>query len=359
MDKVKVLVVDDSAFMRKLIKDMLSDDHRIDVIGTARDGRDALSKIKMLHPDVVTLDVEMPIMNGIEALKRIMKETPLPVIMVSSTTTEGAKNTLLAMAYGAFDFIPKPGGQISPDIYKIKDELIHKVLEAKQANMDQLSGLSQKESPVRLKPAKKREKTGEIPQEKKSIVLIGTSTGGPRALEKLLTSLPRDLKAPVLIVQHMPANFTKLLAERLDTLSSIRVKEAEQGEILQNGVAYIAPGGKHLLLKQIGNTIKTELSTSPPEKGHRPSVDLLFTSASRIKGYKKIAVVLTGMGSDGTEGLISLKRSNNLYAIAESEKTSIIYGMPKSAVKTGYVDIVLDIDQIADQIIKKVNEDDN
>lgn len=360
MNPIKVLVVDDSAFMRALIKDLLSNNKRIKVIGTARNGLDALDKIKKLNPDVVTLDVEMPVMDGIDALKKIMSESPLPVIMVSSTTTEGAKNTILAMQYGAFDFIAKPSGSISLDLYKVKDELINRILETKRVNLKQLV----QADPIGPKPLPTIDddrKQWSIPKTNsyhrgKKLVLIGTSTGGPRALEKVLTRLPGNLQAPILVVQHMPKGFTKSLAERLDAISEIHVKEAENGEILQNGVAYIAPGGLHLVVRKVGKTLVTELSTEPPLKGHRPSVDKLFSSASQLRDYQKVAVIMTGMGSDGTEGLKQLKQSKNIYAIAESEKTAIIFGMPKSAINSGYIDCVTDLEKIADQITKIINE---
>lgn len=359
MNPIKVLIVDDSAFMRSLIKDMLSNDERIQVVGIARNGLDALDKVKKLSPDVVTLDVEMPVMNGIEALKKIMEEFPLPIIMLSSTTTEGAQNTLMAMQYGAYDFIPKPSGSISLDLYKIKDELIRKILEAKSVNIHQLSKFNSNLQLHRMNLTEKKQKSLSqfygFDREKK-LVLIGTSTGGPRALEKVLTNLPKNLRAPVLVVQHMPIGFTKSLAERLDAISDIHVKEAENGEILQNGVVYIAPGGKHLVLRRVGKTIVSELNTEPPVRGHRPSVDMLFSSASNLTDYQKVAVIMTGMGSDGTEGLKQLKKSKDIFAIAESEKTAIIFGMPNSAIKSGCIDMIADLDQIPNQIIKLINE---
>lgn len=358
MNPIKVLVVDDSAFMRALIKDLLSDDERIQVIGVARNGLDAIEKVKVLKPDVVTMDVEMPIMDGIDALKRIMKETPLPVIMLSSTTIEGAKSTMLAMEYGAFDFIAKPSGSISLDIYKVKDELISRILEAKSVNITQLTLMTQsyiqKKDPL-ANIFKESQGVNQY-ETNKTLVLIGTSTGGPRALEQVLTRLPKNLAAPILVVQHMPKGFTKSLAERLNTVCAINVKEASNGEILQNGCAYIAPGGKHLELRRVGKTIVTELSTEPPVRGHRPSVDTLFISASKLRGYKKVVAIMTGMGSDGTEGLKRLKQSKDIFAIAESDKTAIIFGMPNSAIKAGCIDAVLELDQIASQITKKVNE---
>ena len=316
MKPIKVLVVDDSAFMRQLITDLLSNDNRIKVVGTARNGQEAIEKIKALSPDCVTLDIEMPIMDGIETLKEIMTHHPLPVIMLSSTTKEDAYNTIRAMEIGAFDFVSKPSGSISLDLYKVIDELIQKIIETKHVN---LTRLKVAEPFKKLIEKPKRPITSQLHRNTRKIVLIGTSTGGPRALEKVLTQIPKDLDAPILIVQHMPGGFTKSLAQRLNHACAIHVKEAENGEILSNGVAYIAPGGKHLLVRQVGKTLACELSDLPEETRHRPSVNILFQSASKLKNIKKVAVILTGMGSDGSEGLKDLKQSKDVYAIAESE----------------------------------------
>lgn len=364
MEKTKVLIVDDSAFMRKLINDFLSDQTQIEVIGTARNGEDALRKIKELKPDVVTMDVEMPVLNGLEALKIIMKESPVPVIMLSSTTKEGAENTLLAIQNGAVDFIAKPSGAISLDLYKVKDELIEKVLSARKANISRLvdSKVNQIISVPKLSNYSKIELGNQSainPRQKwekssKKIICIGTSTGGPRALQHVLTKLPKEIDAPLFIVQHMPPGFTKSLASRLDSLSNIKVKEAEDGELAQKGVAYIAPGGYHLKVKQVGTSLAIQLDQSPVRSGHRPSVDVLFESISDLRGYAKIAVIMTGMGADGSQGLGHLKSRGLVKAIAESEHTSIVYGMPKAAIATTLVDEVIEVENIAETIMKYV-----
>ncbi|MBA2873973.1 protein-glutamate methylesterase/protein-glutamine glutaminase [Thermaerobacillus caldiproteolyticus] len=361
MKTIHVLVVDDSAFMRKVITDFLSEHPQIKVIGTARNGKDALEKISSLRPDVVTLDVEMPVMNGLEALKQIMHEHPLPVVMLSSTTKEGAENTILAMQYGAIDFVTKPSGTISLDLHKVKEELIHKVILASRANLRTMekqarietttSPLLQSYSKIELKPSRPISSTAR----QKKIVCIGTSTGGPRALQQVLTQLPKHIAAPIVIVQHMPKGFTKSLAQRLDSLSRIHVKEAEDGEVLQNGTAYIAPGGFHLLVARSGEALVARVEQSLPRNGHRPSVDVLFESVSDLSDYEKIAVIMTGMGSDGTAGLRKLKESGNTKAIAESEETAVVFGMPKAAIAANIVDHVTPLEKIAETMMKYVD----
>ncbi|WP_082677100.1 protein-glutamate methylesterase/protein-glutamine glutaminase [Bacillus sp. FJAT-29937] len=360
MSKINVLVVDDSAFMRKLISDFLKADPRIEVIGTARNGEDGLKKVRELNPDVVTMDVEMPLLNGLDALKQIMMEHPVPVIMLSSTTKEGADNTLTAIQNGAFDFIAKPSGAISLDLHKIKEELVQKVILASKVSRKQLINLASN----RNLSIKHEERYSNIELSEtsnylkdsytKKIICIGTSTGGPRALQKVLTSIPSTIDASILIVQHMPAGFTKSLANRLDSLCEISVKEAIDGEPIQKGTAYIAPGGLHLKVKQSGNILLTSLEKSDVRNGHRPAVDVLFESVSEIKDYKKVAVIMTGMGADGAKGLIALKQSGKVTAIAESQETSIVFGMPKAAIATRLIDEIQDVDKIADSILKYV-----
>lgn len=362
MAKIRVLIVDDSAFMRKLINDFLSEHPEIDVIGTARNGEDAIKKWRELRPDVITLDVEMPKLNGLEVLKMIMQEQPLPVVMLSSTTKKGADTTLQAIQAGAVDFVAKPSGSISIDLHKIKTELIQKVLSASKANLTKINFLEDSKSVEKkqnssidseLKVAGIGTTRG-FTRESKKIVCIGTSTGGPRALQQVITSLPKEIDVPVLVVQHMPPGFTKSLANRLDSLSQIRVKEAEDGELLQKGTAYIAPGGFHMEVKSLGSTLAISLSLSPPRNGHRPSVDVMFESISTIKNYSKIAVIMTGMGSDGSKGLVEMKKSGTVKAIAESQDTSIVFGMPKAAIATKMVDEIADVENIAQSIMNYI-----
>lgn len=366
MKKVKVLVADDSAFMRKLIQDILLASNQIEIVGIARNGEDAVKKVKELKPDVVTMDIEMPVLNGIDALKMIMNETPVPVVMLSSTTMEGAENTFLAIQNGAVDFIAKPSGTISLDLKKVSAEIVEKVISASKANLSGFSGRASKEKnlfpSVLLKCStielyykfNSQKDLREWESSSKKLICIGSSTGGPRALQTVLTNLPGDIKAPILIVQHMPAGFTKSLANRLHSLSQIAVKEAEHDEILKNGTAYIAPGGYHLMVKKENNHLIAILDQSEPRNGHRPSVDLLFESAGFIADYAKIAVIMTGMGTDGSKGLIEMNRTGKMKAIAESEDTAIVYGMPKAAVLTNLVDEIQNLEDIANAIMKYV-----
>jgi len=354
MDKTSVLVVDDSAFMRRLITDFLSEHDQIHVVGTARNGEDALRKIELLNPDVVTLDVEMPVMDGLETLKNIMMKCPRPVIMLSSTTKDGAENTILSLQYGAIDFISKPSGSISLDLYKVKEELKNKVILAKTANLKKVNNQL-------LPKTKKYSKIDLCVDEKsilfdrnrpfQSIVCMGTSTGGPRALQHVLTKLPSNINAPIFIVQHMPPGFTKSLANRLHSISSIEVKEAVNGDVVKNGTAYIAPGGSHMKIVKSGATLTIKIDQTDIRNGHRPSVDVMFESISELKNYRKIAVIMTGMGSDGSEGLKKMKSNGFVKAISESEATSVVYGMPKSAVATNLVDRIVNVEEISDAIL--------
>ncbi|MFJ7648162.1 chemotaxis response regulator protein-glutamate methylesterase [Lysinibacillus sp. NPDC097279] len=378
LHKSKLLVVDDSAFMRKLISDFFVGSSKVEVVGTARNGKDAIKKIQTLKPTVVTMDIEMPEMNGLDALNEIMTICPVPVVMLSSTTQRGAENALTAIEYGAVDFVAKPSGTISLDLHKIQSELVHKVEQASLVPIAKLKKHSSSKrqpepnvSPSTIRKDLSNERKvlpsfngtstathvtkphSEWSKASKKIVLIGTSTGGPRALQEVITKIPKSIQAPILIVQHMPAGFTKSLASRLDQLSEITVKEAEQGDILQNGVAYIAPGGYHLRLRKVGISYGIVLDNQePPRSGHRPSVDVMFEDVSQFKDFDKVAVIMTGMGYDGSNGLKALKNTGNVIAIAESAETCIVYGMPKAAVETQLVDEVADVDDIAQTIMK-------
>ena len=367
MEKIKVLIVEDSAFMRKLITSFIEEDHRIEVLGIARNGKDAIDKIKVWKPDVVTMDIEMPILNGLEALQIIMKECPVPVIMLSSSTKQGAENTFFAMQKGAFDFVAKPSGTISLDLHKIKEELIEKIVAAGKTDIKLLqkstlinkatllnNTIYSKMEPTKKNMEYKNESLSPVQALKKSkkIVAIGTSTGGPRALQSVLTNIPGTFGLPILIVQHMPAGFTKSLANRLDHLCEISVKEAEDGEIIQNGTAYIAPGGFHLKVLRSGNQLAIHLDHSDVRNGHRPSVDVMFESISKLSDYSTIAVIMTGLGNDGSKGLIALKSKQKVVSIAESEASSIVFGMPKAAIATNLVDVVEDVENIAHAINK-------
>lgn len=344
MDSIRVLIIEDSAFMRKMISDILSSDPRITVLGTARNGKDGLAKIKDLSPDVVTLDIEMPIMDGIETLERIMTTQPMPVVMLSSLTTEGAHKTVQAISIGAIDFIAKPSGAISLDIETIKKEIIMKVITAAKANV------------IKNRPVNNSALLGVKQQVfKNSIVGIGTSTGGPRALQQVLTTLPKDFPAPIVIVQHMPPKFTKSLADRLNMLSHIEVKEANHGELLRKGVAYVAPGDFHMKVRQVGRSLAIELTKDELELGHRPAVNVLFESMATLKQINKFAIVLTGMGRDGANGIQKIRSSDSQAIIlSEAEESTVVYGMPSAAVKTGCVNQVVHLNNISQTLNKLV-----
>ncbi|WP_186671337.1 chemotaxis response regulator protein-glutamate methylesterase [Sporosarcina sp. BP05] len=369
-NRKKVLVVDDSAFMRKLISDFLSGHPEIEVIGTARNGKEAVEKVQTLKPDVVTMDIEMPIMDGLEALKEIMASHPVPIVMLSSTTKIGAENTILAMEYGAVDFVAKPGGAISLNLHEVKEEILGKVIAASGVR---LSTLTRKYTGRRLTQpisSKTVDKAVEIPtffpnrsqltnvskykipKTGKTFVVIGTSTGGPRALQEVLTGLPASIGVPILVVQHMPPGFTKSLADRLDGLCDIQVKEAEDGELLEKGTAYIAPGGKHLKMIKKGLSYYVRLdAVDPPRAGHRPSVDVLLESAAEYGELNFLTVIMTGMGYDGKNGMEVLRRNGKTITIAESAKTSVVYGMPKAIKEAGFADKVVDLHDISESII--------
>ncbi|RDW18035.1 chemotaxis response regulator protein-glutamate methylesterase [Oceanobacillus chungangensis] len=345
MKPIRVIIIDDSAFMRKVITDILSSDPRIEVVSTARNGEDGLKKIEMFNPDVVTMDIHMPVMDGIDALQEIMLKNPLPVVMLSSVSEEGASSTIEAISKGAVDFIMKPSGPISLNLTSIKEEIIRTVITAWQVNFNKSKQLRKFNTVTTRKTAKKIFDN--------TIIAIGTSTGGPRALQQVLTDLPGDFIPPILIVQHMPQGFTKSLANRLNTLTKIEVKEAVDGEIIKNNTAYIAPGNFHMKVVRVGQIIKIKLSKEALRNGHRPAVDELFDSVATLTSTNKIAVVLTGMGNDGSEGI---KRLNEMdpqtIVLSEAKETAIVFGMPKAAADTKLVDHVVPLHHVGEMLVK-------
>ncbi|PUA36276.1 chemotaxis response regulator protein-glutamate methylesterase [Paenibacillus elgii] len=367
MQPYDVLVVDDSVFMRKIITDLISGDPALRVIGTAKNGKEAVELVKKLNPHAVTMDIEMPEMNGLDALRAIMNEHPVPVIMLSSLTQEGAVETIKALEWGAVDFVGKPSGSISLDLHKVKHLLLEKLHIAVKTNMRKLSRSAlSKPSPKApevpkdprpfSEPASRMERrpaTGAAGFE--HIVAIGTSTGGPRALHQVLSDFPEYFPAPVVIVQHMPPNFTKSLAQRLDSVSRLRVVEAEAGMILESGTAYVAPGGYHMTVARNGNhSYKIHLTKEDPRGGHRPSVDVLFESLLPMRELKRHIVLMTGMGSDGAKGMLALRQSGAVTTIAESEDTCIVYGMPRAAVELKCVTHVLPQQEITAKLVQAV-----
>lgn len=346
MKKIKVLIVDDSALMRKIISDMINEELDIEVIGTARNGEDLLSKLHNSLPDVITLDVEMPKMDGITALKEMKKRNiNIPVIVLSSVSKIGTHMTMECLEAGAFDFLPKPSGAISLDISKVKNDLIEKIRLAYEKSTVQPKNVTEVTETVGSKKLE-RSRAGKI-----DAIVIGASTGGPRALYAVITSLPEKLGVPVFVVQHMPVGFTKAFAERLNLNSKIKVVEASEGMSVEKDTVYIAPGGFHM---EVNSDKKIHLNTEPTLWGVRPAVDKLFISAARTYGANIISVVLTGMGKDGAQGTIEVKKSGGI-TIAEDKSTCTIYGMPRAAFETGMVDIVLPIDSIAQELIKAVS----
>ncbi len=332
-NSVRVLVVDDSALMRKLIPQMLASDESIEVVGTAMDGTFCLKKIDELKPNVVTLDLEMPGMNGIDTLKEIMRRQPVPVIVVSSHSTEGATVTMKALGLGAFDFVTKPK-DASAHMTETAKELIAKVKAAAECKLKprMLSGL----------PAKP-EKASASSSAPTKIVAIGVSTGGPQAMEYLLSQLPGDFPGTILVVQHMPDGFTDMFARRLDEVCPLRVKEAQSGDVLQPGRVLICPGSRHLKAKRLPLGDIAVLSDEPRVNGHRPSADVLFRSVAEEFKSQAVGVIMTGMGDDGAEGLGTIKKEGGT-TIAQSEDSCVVYGMPKAAIERGYATRVVGLD---------------
>jgi two-component system chemotaxis response regulator CheB len=347
MAKLRVLVVDDSMFMRRMISDLLNQDAEIEVIGAAKNGQEGLEMARQLKPDVITLDVEMPVMDGVTMLQQLMQQQPTPVLMLSSLTKEGAEVTLKCLELGAVDFVTKPSGSISMDIYKISSQIIEKVKAVAQARVAVAPTVARPVAP----PPKPSPLVGR-PTSDAPLVVIGASTGGPRALNTVMSSLPIGLHAKVLLVQHMPEGFTRSLAERLDRNSAFSVRESQGGETLQAGVAYLAQGGKHLKLERGGRITLTE---DPPVHGVRPSVDVALLSIAQNYQGPMVVAILTGMGSDGAAGLRALA-AKGAYTIAEDESTCVVFGMPRAAIQTGAVKRVAPLHQIAEAITEGVKE---
>ncbi len=343
---IEVLVVDDSAFMRKMLTDILESTGDIRVAGTARNGLEALDKVKEIKPDVITLDVQMPSMDGLSCLKEIQKITDTPVIMLSGMTADGSKATIEALESGAIDFITKPAGLFEITGEEKKAEIIEKIRIAYDV-LNRRHGkrvVSQEKSTVR------EENRGD---KLKALIAIGTSTGGPKALQEVIPYIPEDISAAVLIVQHMPPGFTKSLAERLNTLSGLSVKEGEDGEIIKPGFAYIAPGDFHMEVENSKDgLLKIRLTKENPMGGHRPAVNVLFNSIAKTGFPNVIGVIMTGMGNDGREGVVSIKESNKGVIVCQDELSCVVYGMPKSAISTGIVDAVIPLKEIAGVIVK-------
>ena len=437
METSRVIVVDDSRFMRKIITDIIEADAQFTVVGTAENGKDALDLVDSVKPDIVTLDLEMPEMNGIDALQAILMKHNIPIIMLSGISESNTQDTIRALQYGAFDFIRKPTsvGANANDIVSTGELLIEKMKiaaltkrrksiykpivnplkETKQmlsqktiitelTNSTQVTKLSNpaidkvqailkdvqqkkkknevkdtKDGISKLKkdvlsksnPVKQTQSLKSVVADKKvqppdpvlkeigdttisQIVAIGTSTGGPRALHEVISNIPAGFSAPIVVVQHMPPKFTHSLAQRLDHFSNLNVVEATDQMELRNGQVYIAPGGYHMKVMKKGIHYVIALSTEPPRHGHRPSVDVLYESLASFKELERHVVIMTGMGSDGAQGMKALHENGVKSTIAESEQSCVVYGMPRSAVELGIVEKVLPLSQIAPEIVRKV-----
>jgi len=356
---VTVVVVDDSAFMRKAIATMLEKDPGIKVVATARNGEEGLELIRKHQPDVVTLDIEMPKMDGLTALRHIMMEMPRPVLMVSSLTTEGAEATLKAMELGAVDFIPKQLSRVSLDIIKIEKELQHKIRSVAGRRIRPMGALRPAAPSAHAPGGSAAPGAGPAPRaaalrpkagQRRDVVAIGVSTGGPPAVQKVLAALPADFPAGILIAQHMPAAFTGPFAKRLDGVCKLNVKEAENGEPFRPGTVYISPGGKHLRIAQKISRIDIVVAEEPREALYKPSANELMASVGEGVGRRALAAILTGMGNDGMEGMKVLKARGG-RALAQSDATCVVYGMPKAIVDAGLADEVVDIDDMAGALV--------
>jgi two-component system chemotaxis response regulator CheB len=345
-ERTRVLVVDDSALMRKLIPMILERDPDIEVVGTAMDGAFALKKIAELRPDVVTLDLEMPRMDGIETLRTIMRNVPLPVIVFSTHSKEGAYSTFKALALGAIDFVAKPKDAAAGNLDPVASQLAEKIKVAKRAGAPKALPKVELEIPA---PRKNRVRSALPPSR---IIAIGISTGGPNALQYVLSQIPGDFPATFVIVQHMPEGFTDMFARRLDECCALDVQEAKSGDLLIAGRVLICPGNRHMLVRRMPRGEMAVLSDGPTINGHRPSVDVLFHSVAQEFALTAVGVLMTGMGDDGAEGLGAIKAAGGM-TIAQSEETCVVGGMPRTAITKGYANKVVPLDGMAAYLIKQ------
>lgn len=337
---IRVLVVDDSALMRKLISHILTQDPQIEVVATAMDGLFALKKIPEFHPDVITLDMDMPRMDGLTVLPHIARDYQIPVLVVSSLTERGAWMTFKALEMGAVDFLTKPKDAISTHIGEIGEELIRKVKSIATVSRKKL-----KPAPLQSPPMVHEKRPVPLGPAATRVVAIGISTGGPNALSEILPQVPADFPAGMLIVQHMPEGFTEMFAARLNQISRVEVKQAQDGDLVLPGRVLIAPGNRHLKVKKLRLGAIAMLSHGAAVSGHRPSADVLFASVAEEYGAEGIGVIMTGMGEDGAEGIGRMKAAGSL-TLAQNEESSVIFGMPKAAIKRGYIDQILPLNEI-------------
>lgn len=348
MIKKRVMIADDSALMRRLLTDIINSDLELEVVAQARDGEDALRKLAEYKPDVLTLDLDMPVMDGLTTLERIMQNSPLPVIMLSAFTQKGTTATLKALETGAVDFVAKPGGAISPGIIEMSKEIVDKIKTASKVSIKNIKVYYYNNNAALVFENKKYS----LPDSKgpEKLLLIGTSTGGPKALSEVMGNLTNHNNAAALIVQHMPPGFTKSLAQRLDKVSAFEVKEAENGEEITAGKAYVAPGDYHMEIINIFGKIFVSLNQTEAVNGHRPSVDVLMKAAAKII-LPKIGVIMTGMGNDGAAGMLALKEAGAVN-IGENSDTCVVYSMPRAAKLLGAIDHEVPVFKIAEYVEK-------
>jgi two-component system, chemotaxis family, protein-glutamate methylesterase/glutaminase len=342
-ERIRVLVVDDSALMRKLIPAILARDSSIEVVGTAMDGAFALKKIEELQPDVVTLDLEMPRMDGMETLRLIMRRAPLPVILFSTHSKEGGYATLKALAMGAVDFLTKPKDAAAGRLEEIADQLIAKIKVAKRA-----AGRKLPPAVIQETVAPKKGTRSALPHRR--VIAIGISTGGPNALQFVLSQIPGDFPSTILIVQHMPEGFTEMFAKRLDECCALEVHEARSGDLLLAGRVLICPGNRHMMVRRMPRGDMAILSDSPPVNGHRPSADVLFHSVAQEFALTSVGLLMTGMGDDGAEGLGAIKAAGGM-TIAQSEDTCVVSGMPRAAIIKGYANKIVPLDGLGAHLV--------
>ncbi len=347
MNRIKVLVVDDSPILRKLITQALQADREIQVVGTASNGKEALEAAPRLRPDVITLDIEMPVMDGLTALEHLRRVYPKArVIMFSSLTEKGAKETIKALSLGAFDFVTKPSTRsLSESIKKIQEELIPKIKTAAPKVLARPVRPVVSSRPAVQPVTPKRRLPSRPLGGRWEVVAIGVSTGGPKALAEVIPRLPGQFPVPILIVQHMPPIFTAQLAQRLDQLSALKVVEAQEGNPLVPGKVFIAPGDYHMEVRVRGTAKVVHLHKGPPENSCRPAVDVLFRSVANVFGGRSVGIILTGMGHDGLAGAKLMKEKGALI-VAQDEATSVVYGMPRAIVEAGLADYVLPLGEI-------------
>jgi two-component system, chemotaxis family, protein-glutamate methylesterase/glutaminase len=346
MKIIRALVIDDSLFMRQILTDILTGDGEVEVVAAAHDGKEGVELIEKFKPDVVTLDFEMPVMDGVATLKKIMRNRPTPVVMISAYTKEGAEITLEALSMGAVDFVAKPSGSISLDLKNVGAEIVEKVKKAASANLKAFE---------HARARVKKFDASRVDVNAKSAILIGASTGGTVGVEAILRALPSNFTIPILIVQHMPEFFTEIFANRLDKVSKLKVKEGEDGEEVRAGTAYIAPGNWHMEIEkdshELSAPITITLNQNMPVFGLRPSVDKLMQSAASVYKENALGILLSGMGTDGVKGMEAVDDAGG-FTIAQDEETSAVFGMPCRAIEAGVVDEVLPISNIPYSILK-------